>query len=59
MNVVRRSGYTVLPLHGGKAPSWLVSRMIKLSREIVAIIIDEFGREEFCEEFLSHTGFKL
>ncbi len=47
MNVVRRSGYTVLPLHGGKAPSWLVSRMIKLSREIVAIIIDEFGREEF------------
>jgi len=44
---MRRTGYASLPLHGGKAPRWLVTRMSKLARQIVAIIIDEFGREEF------------
>lgn len=36
-----------LSLHGGKAPRWLVARMTKLAREIVAIIVEEFGRDEF------------
>jgi hypothetical protein len=38
-----RTGIVSLPLHGGRAPSWLTSRMLKLAKEIVAIIIDEYG----------------
>jgi len=36
-----------LPLHYGKAPHWLVVRMIGLAREITTIVIDEYGRDEF------------
>ncbi|MEM0094503.1 MAG: DUF763 domain-containing protein [Candidatus Micrarchaeaceae archaeon] len=39
--------YTFLPLHGGKAPRWLFSRMVKLGGEIATIIMDEFGPDEF------------
>jgi hypothetical protein len=41
-----RTGIAYLPLHGGKAPPWLFSRMVKLSREITIAIIDEFGPQE-------------
>ncbi len=36
-----------LPLHGGRAPRWLFSRMTKLSRQISIALVDEFGQEEF------------
>ena len=42
----RRTGYASLPLHGGKAPSWLFSRMVLLSREILAHIVAEYGAAE-------------
>ncbi len=38
-----------LPLHTGRAPHWLLSRMRKLAKPIVEIIIDEFGEEGFLE----------
>jgi hypothetical protein len=41
-----RTGYAHLPLHGGKAPRWLFSRMIRLSREILGHIVAEDGAEE-------------
>src|SRR5215213_7538939 len=41
-----RTGSANLPLHGGKAPAWLFSRMIKLSREITTHIVSEFGPDE-------------
>lgn len=41
-----RTGIAHLPLHGGKAPSWLFQRMKRLSREITLFIIDAFGTEE-------------
>src|ERR687895_1078975 len=41
-----RTGSANLPLHGGKAPAWLFSRMIRLSREITTHIVAEFGPEE-------------
>lgn len=44
-----QKGTAVLPLHYGKAPPWLVERMIKLSREIVAILIDEYGLQVFLQ----------
>jgi len=44
---LRRTGLAELPLHNGKAPQWLVKRMMGLAREIATIIVDEYGREEF------------
>jgi len=44
---VQRTGVAELPLHHGHAPSWLVTRMIKLAHEITTIIVDEYGRDEF------------
>lgn len=44
---MRRTGLAELPLHDGKAPQWLVKRMIALAKEILAIIVDEYGRDEF------------
>jgi hypothetical protein len=40
-----RTGAANLPLHGGKAPAWLTTRMRKLAKEITAIIIDEYGTD--------------
>ena len=42
----RHTGYASLPLHGGKAPAWLFSRMVRLSREIVIYLTSEFGSHE-------------
>ena len=38
-----RTGITHLPLHGGKAPSWLFQRMKRLAREIIIAIVSEYG----------------
>ncbi len=35
-----------LPLHGGKAPAWLFNRMKKLAREMLFLIIKEYGPDE-------------
>ena len=44
---LQKTGLAKLPLHYGKAPRWLIVRMIDLAREITTIIIDEYGRDEF------------
>jgi len=41
-----RTGTAHLPLHGGQAPRWLFSRMVLLSREIVRVVVEEFGPPE-------------
>ena len=41
-----RTGSANLPLHGGKAPAWLFSRMIRLAREVATHVVEEFGPEE-------------
>jgi len=43
---LKKSGVTDLPLHGGKAPHWLLSRMKNLSSQIFEVIVDEYGTEE-------------
>jgi len=40
------TGIANLPLHGGRAPAWLFSRMVRLAREIVRHVIAEFGADE-------------
>jgi uncharacterized protein len=42
-----RIGIANLPLHGGKAPSWLTGRMRKLAKEIASIMIEEQGTDKF------------
>jgi hypothetical protein len=44
-----RTGVANLPLHGGKAPSWLTGRMRKLAKEIASIVIEEYGTDKFIE----------
>jgi hypothetical protein len=46
-----RTGFAQLPLHNGKAPRWLFSRMVKLSREIISYIIAEYTPEEILYRF--------
>ncbi len=41
-----KTGTMKLPLHGGKAPYWLFNRMERLSREIISMIVSEYGPEE-------------
>jgi len=38
-----RTGYADLPLHGGRAPRWLFSRMSRLARSIVELVVLEHG----------------
>ena len=40
------TGTASLPLHTGKAPPWLFSRMVLLSREIIIYMVREFGATE-------------
>ncbi len=41
-----RTGTATLPLHGGKAPSWLTGRMRGLAKEITSIMVEEYGAAE-------------
>src|SRR5512132_3721962 len=41
-----RTGFAHLPLHNGKAPAWLFTRMVRLSREILAHIVAENGADD-------------
>jgi hypothetical protein len=40
---VRKLGAVDLPLHGGKAPYWLLTRMKRLAHAIFEVIVDEYG----------------
>lgn len=42
-----KTGQADLPLHGGKAPKWLLDLMVKLSREFVCFFVSEMGTDEF------------
>ncbi len=42
----QRSGSASLPLHAGRVPAWLASRMAALGRVLVEAIVYEYGRAE-------------
>lgn len=46
-----RSGTATLPLHYGKAPHWLFSRMTMLAREIITALASEYSPEEILKRF--------
>lgn len=43
---MKRGGVADLKLHPGKAPHWLVKRMIPMARTLCQFIVDEFGTSE-------------
>ncbi|MFQ5851629.1 MAG: DUF763 domain-containing protein [Candidatus Binatia bacterium] len=43
---MQQTGIAHLPLHGGKAPTWLFQRMVRLGREIIRLLIEDHGPEE-------------
>jgi hypothetical protein len=45
--MAKRTGSANLPLHNGRVPSWLSSRMAVLGRVIAEAIIQHYGRDEF------------
>lgn len=53
-----RTGTTELPLHGGKAPAWLFSRMRALAREMTLAIVGEFGPDEMLRRLADPTWFQ-
>ena len=42
----RHTGFANLPLHSGRAPAWLFTRMTRLAREIATHIVADRGPEE-------------
>ena len=44
---MKRSGFADLPLHGGRVPTWLASRMSQLGTAIVESILLQYGHSEF------------
>src|SRR5256885_8573508 len=51
--MARRSGSADLPLHGGRVPPWLATRMSALGAIITQAIVLHYGRDEFLRR-LSH-----
>jgi len=45
--MAKRSGSADLPLHSGRVPPWLASRMARLGTVITEAIVHHYGREEF------------
>ena len=44
---MRRAGVADLPLHYGRVPSWLATRMVTLSTAIVESVVHHYGRPAF------------
>ena len=53
-----RSGSAHLPLHGGRAPAWLFSRMVRLAREITAHVVSEYGSDEMLKRLADPYWFQ-
>ncbi len=44
INRVKRSGVADLPLHGGRVPAWLATRMTELGSAIAESVVHHYGR---------------
>src|ERR1700759_4781346 len=51
--MARRTGSADLPLHGGRVPPWLATRMSSLGAVITQALVHHYGRGEFLQR-LSH-----
>ncbi|TXT57799.1 MAG: hypothetical protein BAJATHORv1_10506 [Candidatus Thorarchaeota archaeon] len=55
---MRRGGVADLKLHPGKAPHWLVKRMIPMASAICAFIVDEYGPKELLNRLSDPVWFQ-
>lgn len=55
---MQRKGMANLPIHGGHAPRWLWHRMVKLSKAISEVILEEYGQKEFLERISNPYWFQ-
>jgi uncharacterized protein len=53
-----KTGTATLPLHGGKAPAWLFSRMRLLAREVTLAIVSEYSPEEMLRRLSDPAWFQ-
>ncbi|GAH17500.1 unnamed protein product, partial [marine sediment metagenome] len=53
-----KTGTMNLPLHGGKAPYWLFTRMKNLSREIISLVVSEYGAAEMLKKLSDPLWFQ-
>jgi len=51
-------GIATFTLDTGKAPRWLFERMVKISREIIDLLIIEYGPDEFIERIADPVWFQ-
>lgn len=49
---------TLLPSHGGKAPRWLFSRMVRLGSLIAGAITDEYGASGLIDKLTDPMWFQ-
>lgn len=55
---MKNSGIVDLPLHGGKCPQWLFPLMKKLAGNIIELITDEYGEDEFLKRLSDPLWFQ-
>src|SRR5204863_2046503 len=56
--MARRSGSAILPLHGGRVPPWLATRMSSLGAVITQAIVHHYGRDEFLQRLAQPFWFQ-
>lgn len=55
---MKRSGVADLKLHPGKAPHWLVKRMIPMADALCKVIVDEYGTAELLTRLADPVWFQ-
>jgi hypothetical protein len=55
---MKRGGVADLKLHPGKAPHWLVKRMVPMARTLCEFIVDEFGTTELLKRLSDPVWFQ-
>lgn len=53
-----RRGIATMTLDTGKCPKWLFERMVKLGREMIQVLIAEFGPDEFIRRISDPVWFQ-
>jgi hypothetical protein len=56
--VLKRAGIASLKLHPGRAPHWLVKRMIPMASALCEFIVDEFGSKELLKRLADPVWFQ-
>ena len=56
--MTRKAGTADLPLHGGRVPAWLASRMARLGAVVTEAVILHYGRDEFLRRLANPFWFQ-